>query len=134
MEKRAKDMEFFIVVIIKGFRKLLIQSCSQNWFFSWKTTKPPILRELKQNFPEKNFEKILDQLIDAGIITRKDRRYQVAFPIYSTKDQQKSRERWQQPNTIILEELAFILQADIMSDQRFSMLVKKVWYKHSFIG
>ena len=58
-------------------------------------------------------------MIDAGIITRKDRRYQVAFPIYSTKDQQKSRERWQQPNTIILEELAFILQADIMSDQRF---------------
>ncbi len=58
-------------------------------------------------------------MIDAGIINRKDRRYQVAFPIYSTQDQQKSRERWQLPNTIISEQLAFILQAEIMSDQRF---------------
>ena len=43
----------------------------------------------------------------------------MAFSIYSTQDQQKSRERWQLPNTIISEQLAFILQAELMSDQRF---------------
>lgn len=118
--KRAKDMEFFYSSHYQGIQKIIDSELfSKLILFLKKQQKPPILRELKQNFPEKNFEKILDQLIDAGIITRKDRRYQVAFPIYSTKDQQKSRERWQQPNTIILEELAFILQADIMSDQRF---------------
>ncbi|WP_291290738.1 DUF1803 domain-containing protein [Enterococcus sp.] len=54
--------------------------------------KPPILRELKQVFPQKNFEKTLDQLIAAGVIGRSDRRYHINFPIYSKEDQQRSRE------------------------------------------
>ena len=113
-------MEFFYSSHYQGIQKIIDSELFLKLIlFLKKQQKPPILRELKQNFPEKNFEKILDQLIDAGIINRKDRRYQVAFPIYSTQDQQKSRERWQLPNTIISEQLAFILQAEIMSDQRF---------------
>ena len=105
----------------QGIQKIIDSELfSKLILFLEKQQKPPILRRGKTKFSREKFlKKYLIQLIDAGIITRKDRRYQVAFPIYSTKDQQKSRERWQQPNTIILEELAFILQADIMSDQRF---------------
>lgn len=51
--------------------------------------QPPILRALKQQFPEAGFEKKLDQLIDAGIIQRKDRRYTLNFPVYTEQLQKK---------------------------------------------
>ncbi|MFR6668027.1 MAG: DUF1803 domain-containing protein, partial [Enterococcus sp.] len=62
-------MEFFYSSHYQGIQKIIDSELfSKLILFLKKQQKPPILRELKQNFPEKNFEKILDQLIDAGII------------------------------------------------------------------
>lgn len=113
-------MQFFYSNHYQGIQKIIDSDLFLNLVrFIENQQKPPILRELKQNFPEKNFEKKLDQLIDAGIINREDRRYHAAFPIYSVEDQQKSRQRWQWPDSKVSETLAFILQAEITNDQRF---------------
>lgn len=43
------------------------------------------LRQLKTVFPEKNFERFLDQMIQLGFVRREDRRYSLDFPIYEEK-------------------------------------------------
>lgn len=51
-------------------------------------SEPPTLRQLKGQFPEKSFEKMLDRLLAKKVISRGDRRYRLNFPIYTTADQQ----------------------------------------------
>lgn len=46
-----------------------------------------ILRELVKEFPQAGFAKYLESCIEAGLILRKDRRYQLALPVFSGKEQ-----------------------------------------------
>lgn len=45
-----------------------------------------ILRELKVEFPEKRFEKLLDTAISFELIKREERRYTLSFPIFSNQE------------------------------------------------
>ncbi|WP_280738664.1 MULTISPECIES: DUF1803 domain-containing protein [unclassified Enterococcus] len=44
-----------------------------------------ILRSLKKQFPQKNFEALLEKMIQAGLILRENRRYTLAFSIIAEK-------------------------------------------------
>lgn len=46
-------------------------------------SEPVILRELKKVFPQQKFEHFLDQLIEAELILREERRYKLNFPIFT---------------------------------------------------
>ncbi|MBO0432227.1 DUF1803 domain-containing protein [Enterococcus sp. DIV0660C] len=48
--------------------------------------EPVILRELKQVFPQRKFEYFLDQLIEAGLVKREQRRYELSFPIFTENE------------------------------------------------
>ncbi|OJG93703.1 hypothetical protein RV17_GL001345 [Enterococcus thailandicus] len=48
--------------------------------------EPVILRELKKVFPQRKFEHFLDQLIEAGLILREERRYKLNFPIFTENE------------------------------------------------
>lgn len=46
--------------------------------------KQVILRELKKQIPEKGLEKLIDKMIETGLMKREERRYLLNFPVYKS--------------------------------------------------
>jgi hypothetical protein len=85
-------MKFFYSSHYQKNQKLIQSELFNELILYLVKHQPPILRELKQKFPQKDFEKKLDQLIEVGVIERNNRRYHLGFTIYSKEDQQQRRQ------------------------------------------
>lgn len=69
------------------YKKLLAQPLFEQIItYLLEQPDPVILRRIKERFPETELEKVLEEMVKTGIIARADRRYQVAFPIFTDKD------------------------------------------------
>ncbi|SJZ63008.1 protein of unknown function [Pilibacter termitis] len=65
----------------KVWKKLIATPLFEQVFAYLLSHENVILRELKQKFPEKNFEKLLDEMITLGIVIRENRRYRVGVQL-----------------------------------------------------
>lgn len=73
----------FNKLVQNGFFSPLVEFLAEN------KGKRVILRELKQQFPQKKFEHYLDQLIENGLVIRHERQYELGFPLFDTEDQEE---------------------------------------------
>lgn len=78
-----------------------------------------ILRELKKEFPQKDFEHFLDQLIENGLILRKARRYRLNFPVFEPND-------YQEYSRALTEKIASELESLTEIDRKFAMS-EEIW-------
>ncbi|OTP12109.1 hypothetical protein A5844_000325 [Enterococcus sp. 10A9_DIV0425] len=78
-----------------------------------------ILRELKKEFPQKKFEHFLDQMIEAGLIMRKNRRYHLSFPVFEEGECQEDIERLKEQ---MIQELS-----DYTQEERKLALSETIW-------
>ncbi|MFV0557200.1 MAG: DUF1803 domain-containing protein [Enterococcus sp.] len=67
----------------KSFSTELLHSLVQ---YLNQSEEAPTLRQLKATFKQPNFEKCLEEFIDAGWVLRRDRRYFLIIPWYSMKE------------------------------------------------
>jgi hypothetical protein len=84
--------------------------------------KRVILRELKQQFPQKKFEHFLDQLIEHGLIIRHERAYELGFPVFGKAYQEEHAEEINRAAEILLEQLEAV--SPMMQQQ---LIAETIW-------
>lgn len=99
MNEGENSLEFFYSYHYQKIKKTIASDFFQelvDWLYFLPT--PPILREVKSKFPDKNVERMLEGLVDFGLIIRKERRYYLGFPIRSKEDQRQVYARYHEIN------------------------------------
>ncbi|MTD38897.1 DUF1803 domain-containing protein [Erwinia sp. CPCC 100877] len=112
----AKITYYFDSKNNKALRKITTEPLFQQ-IIDYLTEQPNvILRQLKAAFEnEPNFDVYLDQLIEYNLLERKNRRYTVNFPIFSTDD------------LVVSKEVSTEMQAITQDDLEASCLVFGEW-------
>lgn len=86
--KRAGDLVSRNYYFANGQEQLYKKILSQPLFeqliaYLLNQPEPVILRRIKEQFPEAALERVLEEMVKSGVVTRTDRRYQVSFPIFT---------------------------------------------------
>lgn len=94
------------------------QEIQQMLTYFEQLEEPVILRELRKQFPnQKHLDKDLEQLIECGIISRNERRYQFALPILT-----------EYKTTALAERISQTLSSELSPEEGLMVIAEKYWH------